>query len=43
MRNTIKDDQLATEVENIETQNSDPRQSRELIFSIIRMRYTLPA
>jgi hypothetical protein len=43
MRNTIKDDQLATEVENIETENSDPRQSRELIFSIIRMRYTLPA
>jgi hydroxymethylpyrimidine pyrophosphatase-like HAD family hydrolase len=43
IRNTIKNDELAAEVENIETQNFDPKQSRDLIFSAIRAKYTLPA
>lgn len=43
MRSTIKDDELAKEVESIETRDSNPKQSREMIFTAIRAKYTLPA
>ena len=42
-RDTIKDDELATEVEAIETRNLSAEESRARVREAVMKRYTLPA